>query len=350
MDNILNPFDITFGKEPISLISRENDTNIIKESFLSKQPDSQIYILTGLRGSGKTVALTTISNEFKQFDNWLVVDINPETEILEQLASKIYDAGKLVKLFLKTEFSFSFKSIGFGVRGGNPVSNVSTFLMKEFEYLKKKNINVLIAIDEVSSNEHMKIFAHEFQIFLRNNYNAFLIMTGLYQNIHALENEKTLTFLKRAPKIQLSTLNMKAIVNSYKRIFKINEEESIKLAKLTNGYSFAYQLLGDLLFKSQQHELNQEIIDKFDELIQERSYSIIYSELTNLEKDIIKSICRNDSYKAVKEDLDIEKNLLSNYKKVLIDKGLLDCSNREKLTITLPRFKEFVNFLVKLED
>lgn len=348
MKNI-NPFDITFGKEPVSLISRESDISEIKNSYLSECPSSQVYILTGSRGSGKTVSLTTICNSFRKVEKWIVVEINPETEILEQLASKIYDEGKLQKLFLKADFSFSFKGFGLNISGDTPVSNVSTFLKKEFEYLKKKNYKVLISIDEISSNEHVRVFAHEFQIFLRNGYNVFLLMTGLYQNINSLENVKTLTFLKRAPKIELNSLNMRAVVNSYKKIFDISEEESIQLAKLTAGYPYAYQLLGNILFKNNSHTLTDDIMDEFDEEIQEGAYSLIYEELTSREQEILKSVCKNNSNQAVIDDLGISKTQLSNYKRVLIKKGVIDQNRRDRLIIKLPRFKEYIQFLINLE-
>lgn len=349
MQQKVNPFNITFGKEPISLISRDTEISEITDSFLSENPDSQVFILTGSRGSGKTVCLTSISNQFKAKENWLVIEINPSTEILSQLASKIYDEGSLVKLFLKTEFSFSCKPIEITVKGGNPIANVSTFLKRELEYLKKKNIKLLITIDEISSNQHVETFVHEFQLFLRENYNVFLVMTGLYQNINALESKKTLTFLKRAPKILMDSLNMKAIVNSYKNVFNISENESIKLAKLTNGYPYAYQLLGDLLFKSGSKELTPQIIDKFDEIIQERAYSLIFDELPPREQEILKSLTKNNSNQAIIKDINMKKTQLSNYKAVLVKKGILDSSSRDKLNIKLPRFKEYIEFLINLE-
>lgn len=46
-------------------------------------------------------------------------------------------------------------------------------------------------------------------------------MTGLYENIYDLQNEKSLTFLYRAPKIILEPLNYTAIKSHYMRIFDI---------------------------------------------------------------------------------------------------------------------------------
>ena len=55
-----NPFTLSFGKEPTEFISRLTQTNEIVEDFTSEDPVSQVYMITGVRGSGKTVMLTKI--------------------------------------------------------------------------------------------------------------------------------------------------------------------------------------------------------------------------------------------------------------------------------------------------
>lgn len=343
-----NPFNITFGKEPFSIISRENELNMIYDSFLSNSPNTNVYILTGIRGSGKTVAMAGVVNYFKKKKDYICVELNPESDMLEQLASKIYDEANLKKLFIKTEFNFSFKGIGFSISNENKLSNVSSFLKKELEYLSNKNIKVLISIDEVISNNYMKIFSHEFQSFLRENYKVFLIMTGLYNNISSLENQKSLTFLYRAPKIYLETLNSMAIANSYQNIFDIDEKESIILSKLTKGYAYAYQLLGNLLFESNSTKANKKILQRYDELLYENAYNIIYKELTNKEKEILKLAVTNQENSFILNELKISNSQYSNYKKNLEKKGIIEF-DRKKISFKLPRFKEFLSFIIELE-
>lgn len=85
--------------------------------------------------------------------------------MLEQLASKLLDEGKIKKLFVKAEFNFSFQGLGMSLKGEIPISNVSNLLKKEIEYLKRKDIKVLITVDEILTNKYTKVFAHEFQSF-----------------------------------------------------------------------------------------------------------------------------------------------------------------------------------------
>ncbi len=101
--------------------------------------------------------------------------------MLEQLAGKIYENGKVKKLFVKTEFSFSFKGLDFSIKGENPVSNIESLLDRIFTYLSNKNINVLVLIDDVSNNQYIKQFIQTYQQFIRSKYKVFLLMTGLYE-------------------------------------------------------------------------------------------------------------------------------------------------------------------------
>ena len=344
-----NPFHLTFGREPNSIISRSGELEDIYSSFFSESPNSQVYILTGIRGSGKTVAMTTIADFYKKDDAWICVELSPENDMLEQLASKLIDEGHLRKMFIKSEFNFSFQGIGFSLKGDVPIVNVSSLLKREFEYLKRKKVKVLISVDEAVSNNHMKVFAHEFQAFLREKFDVFLLMAGLYQNISSLESSKSLTFLYRAPKIYLSSLNMVSIFNSYKRIFSLDNEETMELTKFTKGYAFAYQLLGNVLYESKDKKLTEAIISEFDELIYDRAYSIIYSELSNAEKDIIKAAVIDPSNERVMKAAHISSSQLSIYKKRLCLKGIL-VSGKERVVFALPRFKEIVTLMISFED
>ena len=50
-----NPFTLAFGKEPINYIDRESQNNEIIESFEAEHPTHQVFMVTGVRGTGKTV-------------------------------------------------------------------------------------------------------------------------------------------------------------------------------------------------------------------------------------------------------------------------------------------------------
>ena len=77
-----NPFTLSFGKKPTQFISRITQTNEIVDNFKAEQPSNQIYMLTGVRGSGKTVLMTTIANMLREGEAWIVLELNPERDLL----------------------------------------------------------------------------------------------------------------------------------------------------------------------------------------------------------------------------------------------------------------------------
>ena len=187
------------------------------------------------------------------------------------------------------------------------------------ELLKRKNGHVLVLIDEVSSSKNIRSFIHTFQ-------------------------KKTLTFLYRAPKIELEALDLMKIATSYQNIFNINALDAKNLAFLTNGYAYAYQVLGSLLWKRNNIAIDDELLAQFDEILAKNSYNKIYTELPKKEQEILNALAcsQNNTNAEILDTINIKKNELSVYKSRLSQKGIINTSQRGVINFTLPRFKEFV--------
>ncbi len=338
-----NPFSISFGRTNEKVILRDQQIQPIFDDFDSLNTSNTVYILTGPRGCGKTVTLSYILDYYRKKSNWVVARLTQSNNILEQLASLLYENGLSKFNSLKVEFSFSFHGLTFNVHGDKPVSSIHTYLSHLLSYYKKKGIFVLVAIDDVSKNDSMVEFIRAYQGFLIDHFDVRLLMTGLTKNISKLETDRSLTFLLRAPRLQLSALPLLSIANSYQETFAISEKESFVLAKATKGYAFAYQVLGDILFRNNKHSIDDAVLKEFDTKLNDWSYKIIYSELSDKEKKIMSSIARGaDSNQELMKQLNMSKGNLAIYKKKLIDEGLLIASSRGKIEFTLPRFDVFV--------
>lgn len=351
MEKNVNPFNTSFGKTPLHRIARHSEFATITDTFDDGNPETNVFVLTGPRGSGKTVMLTAVKQHYEHTEGWITVDLLPDGDMLQALAASLYATGKLKKLFLKTEFSFSFQGLGITIGSGEPVTDVLSFLTRELAYLKRKNIRLLITIDEVTGSQNMRTFAHAFQHFLRDDYEIFLLMTGLHENVSALQNEKTLTFLYRAPKINLGPLSLPDIASTYKDIFSISNKEAIELAKFTKGYAYAFQILGSLLYKRNSFAIDEEILREFDGLMFARSYSKIWAELTPKERTLLRIIQERDasSNKEITSTGAFNDKELPVYKNRLYNKGILDMPERGTFRFSLPRFDIFVQQIIDFE-
>ena len=335
-----NPFSLTFGKEPLSLISRNLQNEEIISSFTADNPDYQVCMITGVRGSGKTVAMTTIANELRQDAHWLVIDLNPERDLLNALTAEL-SSNKDIFSYLKSA-QINISAFGVGISGKQEVKDVTVLLNAILDKITKENKRILVTIDEVTANKNIKEFVSQFQIFIRKNYNVFLLMTGLYENIYDLQNEKSLTFLYRAPKIELKPLSIPLIMQKYKEIFALQNEQALAMAKLTEGYPFAYQVLGYLCFKNKTSF--DKVLFEFDSYLEEYVYEKIWSETSSMDKEIMSAMAKSASTKvaSIREIAKLDSNIFNVYRKRLLKKGVVRTPNYGHLAFTLPRFREFV--------
>lgn len=335
----MNPYSLVFGKKPEQYISRPVETEKIKSDFESgNQP---VYIITGVRGSGKTVLMTDVIRSFDRKE-WIVVELNPKRDMLHTLASKLNSENTFVEIFKNAKINLSFFGIGVEIKGVAPITDMEVALSKMLKALDKKGKKILIAVDEVVNTEYMQIFASSFQIFIREELPLFLLMTGLYENVDALQNEDNLTFLHRAPKIEIRPLNISYIADNYSEVLSIDRETALEYAKLTKGYSFAFQVLGHFLWEN--GGMDKKVMTEYKHYLFEYVYEKIWSELSNNDKKVCRALSRSKEGKVseVKELSCMDTNNFNPYRKRLMRRGIINAAAYGYVSFALPMFDEFV--------
>lgn len=339
-----NPFTLVFGKKPVQYVSRIVQTNQIIEDYEAVPAVNQIYMVTGVRGSGKTVMMTNIADILSKRDDWIVVELNATRDLLQSLASRLYAVPRLHDCFLKAKLDFSAFGLGVSIENAAPVTDVEDMVAKMLDQLQKLGKRLLITIDEVVYSEQMKVFASAFQIFMRQEYPIFILMTGLYENIYELQNDKSLTFLYRAPKIILEPLNLTAVRQHYKNIFALEEEKAERMAALTRGYPFAFQVLGYLYWEHRDTMTLDEILPEYDQYLEEYVYSKIWLDMSEKDKEILQVLAVSGEIKVknLREKLGLASEHFSVYRERLKRKGVIDTRQYGMVSMALPRFEEFI--------
>lgn len=337
-----NPYTLLFGKEPKQFISRRYETSTVIENFDADEPTEQLYLITGVRGSGKTVFMTEVSNRFKKDKDWVVVELNSETDILENLVSKLSSENSLAQIFKTAKINLSFWGFGLEVSGVAPITNIEVAITKMLESMKKQNKRLLVTIDEVISSKSMREFASAYQIFIRQDLPIYLLMTGLFENIDELQNEKNLTFLYRAPRIALKPLNTRSMADNYMNNIDIDDETAMTMAKMTMGYSFAFQVLGHFVWEEKGKY--EKVVDEYKKYLGDFVYDKIWSEVSNKDRQVLYGIAntKGGRVKDVREFLGMETNEFNPYRKRLVKKGLIDGDKYGYVSLTLPYFDEFI--------
>lgn len=345
-----NPYAIGFGIKPLNYIMQTGLIDEIVDEFCADYIQHPCYMLSGVRGAGKTVAMLSIGEKLATYDNWIVVRLNPESELLEELAAKLYDTNSFWSDFINKEVNLSKFNIGVSIESVALAASIESALEKILRHLKKQEKRLLVEIDEVSNTKAVRTFAHSFQTFIGENLPIFLIMTGLHKNIKNLQDEANCTFLYRAEEVTLQPLNRTLIQESYVKTLGIDREKAWELASMTKGYPVAYQLFGKYMWESDTKAIDEEYLEHVDMALERYVYRKLWSELSDKDKWFLTFLCRKEQM-AVGELLELssqKKNEFSQYRVRLIEKGILGSPKRGMIVWSLPRFADFVSR--RLED
>ena len=339
-----NPFAINFGRVPLQYISRDILIDEIIDELSGEYVQNPCFMLSGTRGSGKTVTMTSIERKLAESEEWIIIRLNPERNMLEGLVAKLYDSKDFLTKFIDTGVNLSKFGIGVNITSKSPVADIESALEIILKEIKKKKKRLLVTVDEVSNTAYMREFASSFQIMIREELPIYLIMAGLYENIRSLENEKNLTFLYRALKYEMEPLNMTLIADRYSKTMGIKQDTAMEYALITKGYPFAYQALGKYLWEDDTHMINNEILAKFDEALRHYVYEKIWSELSPKDRWYMSFIVQKKEMH-VAEILELakeKKNEFSQYRARLRDTGLINTNTHGMVSFRLPRFDVFV--------
>lgn len=337
-----NPYTLVFGREPLQVIPRVSIVTDVVETFCEEPPSQQVYLITGVRGSGKTVLMTEISKQLGSRNEWVIVELNPERDMLHSLAANLSSRHNLAKLFQLAKINLSLFGLGLEVTGSVPISDIEVALERMLTSLHNHGKKLLVTVDEAASTSGMREFASAFQILIRKDLPIFLLMTGLFDNVRRLQDEKTLTFLYRAPRIDMRPLNIGVIASNYRKNLGLDGDAALHMARATKGYPFAFQVFG--YFAWRHGSWDDRVIDECKQYLDEYVYDKIWSELSNGDKRVAHAIATAQSSKVsdVRQVAGMSTNQFNPYRDRLVKKGIVDGATYGHVSFVLPLFDRYV--------
>lgn len=346
-----NPFTTTFSKAPEYTYISTNKTDEILENFSYDRPSESVYKITGVRGSGKTVILAKIEEELRKDkeSGWLVFDLNPARDMLEQVAAMLQKEGfggnaiKSRSLNVSASVLGTGGGIGYASEREKEFFDIGVEIESMLQKAQESGKKILIGIDEVSKTLEMVRFASEYGRWLRANYPVYLVCTGLYENIQEVSNVKNLTFFRRATTIKTEPLNLARVTEMYKNRLQVHHEEALKMAKCTKGYAYAFQKLGALYFKKKSDETLEQLLPDLKAELFAYSYEKIWEEMTETDRFLVCLLTDRVEYK--REDvlklMGERAGNYSMYRDRLIKRGILE-GRQAYISLALPFFADYV--------
>lgn len=345
-----NPFVITFGKKPLEYIRRPRQADEILGMFTEEPITNQIYVIRGPRGTGKTVLLADIANRLESEFGWVVIRCAPTSDILATIRDRL---DRLVhKGSVEVQASLSIPAVG-GVRlqRSSPREGDTARIEETLRLLAQRGEKLLITIDEVTNTPQMRDFASHLQIWMGQDFPVFFLGTAVFEQVEELQNVSNLTFLYRAPKIDLTPLDLVSVTQAYCTALGVPRERGRELAELTRGYSFGFQALGYLYWNATPVDDVASLMPAYDAMLSSSAYSKMWEELSPGDRELCAAIarCPGHGVAEIRRELGEPSANRFNQRRIrLKNRGLVDASERGKLRFALPRFREFVGDAVEL--
>ena len=149
-----------------------------------------------------------------------MIDLN----LYESACLKLYKNKDINSPALKKSIELNLSIFNMSLQEKEPsFSSLESSLEDMIEKAKEKNKKVLFSIDEITNNDEMRKFINSFQIYLRNNLPVFLLASWISENVHNLQEEKSLNLLYRTLKINLEPLDLRKIKRQYKELLDIDD-------------------------------------------------------------------------------------------------------------------------------
>jgi hypothetical protein len=311
---------------------------------------------------GKTVLLLEIAELSKEKD-FIAVRTVASKHMLDEIIEGIQIAGER----LIHEKKNPIKNITAGAFGFSIGLTFTDEIQKNYgfrtklsllcEALSKRNKGVLFLIDEInSSTNEIREFATTYQHLVGDRMNVAVAMAGLPNAISSVLNDKILTFLNRAHKVDMNPLSIADVSACFYEVLRnLNIDFSVKVldsaALATDGYPYMLQLIGYnmLKFLGNESKLTSAIVElsianSKRALIRDVFLPCLYPLspedkrfLTAMAKDI-----KESGVSDISERLQAGKTHVQTYRKRLIEAGVIHSPSRGMLAFSIPYLGQYL--------
>ena len=364
-----NAFSPTFGYRPKYIVGRDKEISEFMEG-LSDSPGhpNRATFFIGQRGMGKTVLLLELAERAREA-GFVVARVAAGETMLDDIIETIQIAGERHT----KERKKSVKGINAGAFGFSVGLTFTAEIRRNFgfsaklsllcEALKRRKKGVLFLIDEIrASTAEMRAFATTYQQLVGDGMDVAVAMAGLPNAISSVLNDEILTFLNRAHKVNLNSLQIADVSECYSkalRDLKIDFDAKTldAAAQATDGYPYLLQLVGFHMLKFLDGDGDREGGSRLTATMAEHAISIskqtlasdiilpCLNPLSAEDKRFLKAMAKDEEESRVsdiRERLGVGKSHVQTYRRRLMDAGMIHSPSRGILAPSIPYLGQYL--------
>ncbi|MBK4162251.1 AAA family ATPase [Corynebacterium macginleyi] len=372
MYNRKNPFTATLGATPPYLAGRKDSIEEFAYA-LDDGPGSheRISLVVGPRGVGKTVLL----NAFKDAASdrgWRILNDTASAGFAERLRAEIINTLHLNRAALKG-FNLHLFQLDIGMEWDPRALSTETYplrkALKDLLHAQREldrishgePTRVLIALDEMHHlrSDEVIDFGATIQHLVREGENIAVVMAGIPSSIKPLlasqDNSNPVTFLRRANRIELDRV---ADTDVRKALQASVEETKVKwdpdalhsAVSACQGYPFMIQLVGLWAFRHRTDnaisvEAAQEGISKARRKLGQLVHEPALAELSPIDRTFLLHMAQDNGPSSMSDitvRLGKSPQYASNYRRRLLDSGLIDIPASGQVDFALPYLRDYL--------
>ena len=359
-DTVFSP---SFGNRPSQLVGREDDLSKLVEGLKSPVGSrDRAVVLLGQRGSGKTVLLWELADRARQ-QGFVVATPTTATEgMLDRIIEKVQiDGERHVRKGHTSVTGASVGALGFSV--GLQFSR-ETLDTKSFYYklrslairLSQSGHGILLLVDELQANSaDMRQLVGAYQELVGERLDIAMVLAGLPSAVSGTLNDRVLTFLNRATKLQLEPLRIGDIDAFYARAFEdlglgIVPALRKTAAEATKGSPYLLQLIGHYLVQySSDGQIDEEHLDMalssaradFERDVCETTLAALSSK----DREFLQAMSDDEGesrISEVAERMGVSVDYAQKYRRRLMDAGVIESSGWGLVRFAVPYLADWL--------
>ena len=355
-------FQPTFGNRPDQYIGRDG----VIEQFMAGLQEpvgsrNRCTLFLGQRGMGKTALLLELSDRAVKA-GYVVARVTAHEgmpkAIIEQfqLNGSAFFKDDKRKLTGVTAGALGFT---FGLTFSEAAERQYGFRSKMSllcDKLAEKGKGALILIDEVRTSAAMREVASAYQELVGDGKNIAIAMAGLPHAVSSVLNDKVLTFLNRATKVELGLISTNLIRAYYEQAFKsadIKMPDDIldRAALASRGFPYLMQLIGYYLiqYTKEGDTVDSAIMNKAEKAalgdMEDNVFKPILSPLSDNDKIFLKAMAHQGAVVSIanlQASLGKKGPAIQPYRKRLLEAGVIEAPRRGELVFAVPYLADYL--------
>lgn len=358
-----NPFTPRFAIQPPLLVGRDEILADFEEALEDYGAPANASLITGPRGSGKTVLLHRFEELARQ-KKWQVLQVSTRPGILDELVSthlpELLNQLEKPKKKLKQA---GFTAFGTGGSLGweappAPAPSFRSLLFRAADLAEQQGGGLLLTLDEVQREAiaDLRVITQEVQHAFRENKRLVFAAAGLPRAVSDLLNDNVLTFLRRSERFVLGPVDpedvRQALQVPAQQQGKPFSQEALDLAvEGTRGYPYLIQSVGRYSwdFARQKPEIGFEEAElgvakarrKVGQLVHEPALAA----LSDIDRSFLVAMAVDRGPSKVAdliERLSISPQYANTYRQRLMEQEMVFSPRRGYLDFTLPYLREYL--------